>query len=389
MKKILKRLSMLLVMLLLVSCTACGEGMMAGGWSVTDDAAVTKEASAALSSALEGFAGSAIEPVALLGTQVVAGINYCLLCRVTPVMPNAVSRYAFVYIYQHLDGSAEILDIQDIEISPYRMTEETENEAPMEEMNAELPVMTFLVTCHVEGMEAESGLTIRQEITGDTEVSVFMNLEDGIHEWLMHVPTEAVTETADEYTLAYSNCVHTVTPYNAQGTDDTQIVYTDGTGSITGTDGHYIWTDEKENAGADMDFVADDTLHIITEYHDIVSQRAYMTLYTALSPDDEDRQSATAVISWGDSAFETYEWTMSFEAPIIMEANESFVASYSDCICVRISYTEEGENREIIYENGTGNFTVHTDENGMISYSWLSDNDYIENPCVFYPLYNG
>ena len=72
------------------------------------------EAQAALEKALEGLVGASYEPVACLGKQVVAGTNYCLLCRITPVVPNAVPHFALVYVYQALDGSAELLQVQDL-----------------------------------------------------------------------------------------------------------------------------------------------------------------------------------------------------------------------------------------------------------------------------------
>lgn len=61
--------------------------------------------------------GAQHEPIALLGTQVVAGTNYCLLCRSTPVVPDAVSHYTLMYIYADLEGGAEILDMVDLDIA--------------------------------------------------------------------------------------------------------------------------------------------------------------------------------------------------------------------------------------------------------------------------------
>lgn len=72
------------------------------------------EAKAALEKAVEGLVGASYEPIACLGTQLVAGTNYCLLCRITPVTPNPTSHFALVYVYQALDGAAEILDVQDL-----------------------------------------------------------------------------------------------------------------------------------------------------------------------------------------------------------------------------------------------------------------------------------
>lgn len=89
--------------------------MMTGGWQATTDTAIDEDAQAAFDAAMEGLLGVEYEPIDLLATQVVAGTNYCFLCRSTIVVPDAVPGYAFVYVYKDLSGKAEILDIQDIE----------------------------------------------------------------------------------------------------------------------------------------------------------------------------------------------------------------------------------------------------------------------------------
>ncbi len=90
-----------------------------GGWDISSsEYSLDKHADAknALDKALEGLNGADYEPVAYIGSQVVAGTNYCILCKITPVVPNATPSYALVYVYEDLDGNAEIIDTQDIEI---------------------------------------------------------------------------------------------------------------------------------------------------------------------------------------------------------------------------------------------------------------------------------
>ena len=113
-----KTLSLILIAALcsMLFVPVCAETPLMGGWSVTESSEVPQEAADALNKAMENFVGSTIEPVALLGTQVVAGINYCLLCRISPVVPNPVPHYALVWVYSGVDGSAQILEIQDISI---------------------------------------------------------------------------------------------------------------------------------------------------------------------------------------------------------------------------------------------------------------------------------
>ena len=95
-----------------------------GGWTITKDAAVSDEARAAFDKALEGLTGVDYQPLALLGTQVVAGTNYCILCEAKVVYPDAVPYYALVYIYADLQGGAQILNIVNLDIGEIAETGE-------------------------------------------------------------------------------------------------------------------------------------------------------------------------------------------------------------------------------------------------------------------------
>ncbi len=112
-----KLIGILLVLAMLLSCAAMAENALLGGWSVRESEALPlpEEAAAAFEKAMEGFVGSNVTPVALLATQVVSGTNYCILCSVTPVVPNAESHYALVYIYADLNGGAELKGFVDLE----------------------------------------------------------------------------------------------------------------------------------------------------------------------------------------------------------------------------------------------------------------------------------
>ncbi len=81
-----------------------------GGWTASESPVLTTDATKALSKATEGLVGASYAPVALLGTQVVAGINYLMLCEVAPVVPNATADYMIVRVYADLSGKAEITD---------------------------------------------------------------------------------------------------------------------------------------------------------------------------------------------------------------------------------------------------------------------------------------
>ena len=93
---------------------ASGEGgMMAGGTAEASSTEVTPEAKEALEKACKGLDGAKYEAKALLATQVVAGTNYTLLCKITPVTPGAASHYAVVTVYENAGGNAEISDTFD------------------------------------------------------------------------------------------------------------------------------------------------------------------------------------------------------------------------------------------------------------------------------------
>lgn len=84
---------------------------MPGGWAQADSPVISEELAALLDEAFESMLGADYKPLALLSTQVVAGMNYCVLCEQTVVYPGAESEYVFVYLYVDLDGNPQITDI--------------------------------------------------------------------------------------------------------------------------------------------------------------------------------------------------------------------------------------------------------------------------------------
>ena len=99
--------------------TAPSAEALSGGWTYADSYEVTDEMKDRLNKALSETVGADYDPIANLGTQVVAGLNRCLLCRVTPVVPNAVPHYAFVYVYEDLEGGAQLLYVIGFDYSAY------------------------------------------------------------------------------------------------------------------------------------------------------------------------------------------------------------------------------------------------------------------------------
>ncbi len=87
-----------------------------GGWSASDDSMITDEVKAVFDMATKDLTGVDYQPVAYLGSQVVAGINHAILCRATAVMPEAKPYYTIMYIYEDLEGNATIQEFSDIEL---------------------------------------------------------------------------------------------------------------------------------------------------------------------------------------------------------------------------------------------------------------------------------
>ncbi len=133
-----KLIALLLGALLLVSAAACSQKQdeqpaeagetgteelqqnepLAGGWQLTENCEMTDELRAIFEKALDGLTGVNYVPIACLGTQVVAGTNYCFLTQGTVVYPGAAPTYKLVYVYKDLSGNAEILNIADMPIVP-------------------------------------------------------------------------------------------------------------------------------------------------------------------------------------------------------------------------------------------------------------------------------
>lgn len=126
-----KLVCMILVVLMAAVCAmSCADEMLAGGWNVTDDLTLTEEARAAFEKANGGYEGT---PVALLGTQVVAGINYAVLVRDS-------SGYEIYYVYQNLEGEAILVDVAPVKLGMY------ETDDLLTEEDGQNPTMNFIGT---------------------------------------------------------------------------------------------------------------------------------------------------------------------------------------------------------------------------------------------------
>ena len=87
-----------------------------GGWAYSMDADITPEIEDIMSKATTTLTGATYEPVAYIGSQVVAGTNYAILCTSSPSVAelDGETTYVLVYVYEDLDGNCEITDTVDI-----------------------------------------------------------------------------------------------------------------------------------------------------------------------------------------------------------------------------------------------------------------------------------
>lgn len=93
-----------------------------GGWSLNEDSdslADHPDALDAFNKAVAGTDKDSYEPVALLGSQVVSGTNYCILCRDYSGDEKTLKQYVLLYIYADLEGNAEIMNTSGLDISKY------------------------------------------------------------------------------------------------------------------------------------------------------------------------------------------------------------------------------------------------------------------------------
>ena len=115
--------------LLALAMMLCGAAMAEPAevqWkAVPQEAAeLPEDAQAAFDKALEGLLGAQYTPVALLSTLEAEEMNYCILCQITPVVPNAVPNWALVYIHADDQGNAGISNVYDLSIDQYSTPED-------------------------------------------------------------------------------------------------------------------------------------------------------------------------------------------------------------------------------------------------------------------------
>lgn len=94
----------------------------AGGWTIYDNtkSVLDKDLQEKFDNAFADLVGASYTPIALLGTQVVAGSNYAILCSGTRTTYPAIKTLNLVKLYVDLEGNSQIISISNINLSELR-----------------------------------------------------------------------------------------------------------------------------------------------------------------------------------------------------------------------------------------------------------------------------
>ena len=113
-----KLIAIMLALTMLMTVAGCGkkeEPAVAGGWTEVKDGAITDELNDIFNKALEGLLGAKYEPVELLATQVVNGINYKFLANGTKTTNPVTTGTYNVTVNVSSDGTVSLVNIETIE----------------------------------------------------------------------------------------------------------------------------------------------------------------------------------------------------------------------------------------------------------------------------------
>lgn len=87
-------------------------------------AKMPEDVQTAFEKAVEGYEGMSFTPVAYLGSQVVAGANYAVLCVAKPAEQNSKNELKVVVVYKDLEGGASVLRVTDFYLESYTHLED-------------------------------------------------------------------------------------------------------------------------------------------------------------------------------------------------------------------------------------------------------------------------
>ena len=84
---------------------------LVGGWTILTDPTITDPMLNMVTTATAEMSDVAIEPLACLGTQLVAGENFCYFCKLDHQGEpgDEYTQYILLYVYVDLNGNAEVI----------------------------------------------------------------------------------------------------------------------------------------------------------------------------------------------------------------------------------------------------------------------------------------
>lgn len=126
MKKFVSLLALAALLLSSYTAPTFAEEPLLGVWyaNVDHPTEIPEDVLDAFHAAAESTTDYTYKPIALLGSQVVAGMNYCLLCETTLAVPDAQPCFALVYFYDGVNGEKEVLKVDEIKFCSYYTLDE-------------------------------------------------------------------------------------------------------------------------------------------------------------------------------------------------------------------------------------------------------------------------
>ena len=90
--------------------------MVLGGWNLDEvkGCNLPQKVQSAFTAVTGDMTGADYEPVAYLGSQIVNGINYRILCKRRLVIPNSDVQIVKMIIHEETDGSVRLISVSGL-----------------------------------------------------------------------------------------------------------------------------------------------------------------------------------------------------------------------------------------------------------------------------------
>jgi len=93
-----------------------GKIMILGGWNLDEvkGCNLPQKVQSAFTAVTGDMTGADYEPIAYLGSQIVNGINYRILCKRRLVIPNSEPSLVKMIIHEETDGSVSLVSVSGL-----------------------------------------------------------------------------------------------------------------------------------------------------------------------------------------------------------------------------------------------------------------------------------